>query len=233
MNDEQWIYEDACDVATGDDLHVDDKLLSDIASKLHERKERDLFWENLLDYLPTKSLSQNVFDYLLENKIALIRLAHMDLDDNKLKKLVIYAEEALFTLAKRYYGGKEYSVADFASFLCEYKNDELLWQLGYVRPDGREKEKVLFYFYFRDKKRQPEIDKLIKSRYFEITSDPSTIQSAYESNEPLYSLALSKNIFASVDILRALTNISGIKNASYIRRSSRETLLLKKYLDLH
>ena len=231
LNDDQWIYEDACGIVAGDDSSVDDKLLLDIMSKLHERKERDPFWENLLDYLPQKSLSQNVFDYLLKNKIGLIRLAHMDLDDNKLKKLVMYAEEALFTLAKRYYGKKEYSVADFASFLCEYKNGTLLEQLGFIKPDNPKKGQILFYFYSKDKEYQSEIKKLIESKYLEITNDSSIIQVAYESNEPLYSLALSKNIFASIDILDALTNISGVENASYIRKNSRETLSLKKYID--
>ncbi|MDR2527433.1 MAG: hypothetical protein LBD04_00225 [Synergistaceae bacterium] len=233
LNDDQWITEDACDLAADDDSYVDEQLLLDIMSKLHERKERDRFWENLLDYLPPKSISQNVFDYLLKNKIGLTSLAHMNLDDNKLKKLTIYADEALYTLAQRYYGKKEYSVADFAGFLCKYNDDALVEQLGFIKPDNPEKEHILFYFYSKDEKHQSEINKLIESKYLEITDDYSKIQTAWKSNEPIYNLALSKNIFTSVDILEALTNISGVKNASCIRRNSRETLSLKKYLDLH
>jgi hypothetical protein len=233
LNDDRWITEDVRDLSADDDSYVDEQLLLDIMSKLHEQKERDRFWENLLDYLPPKSISQNVFDYLLKNKIGLILLAHMNLDDNKLKKLLIYADEALYTLAKRYYGKKEYSAADFADFLCKYNDDALVEQLGFIKPDNPEKEHILFYFYSQDEKHQSEINKLIESKYLEITDDYLKIQTAWGNNEPLYNLALSKNIFTSVDILEALTNISGVKNASCIRRNSRETLSLKKYLDLH
>ena len=233
LNDDRWIAEDVCDIEADDGRDVEEKLLLDVISKLHGRKERDLFWEDLLWlHLPQKALSGKVFRYLLKNEIGLIALAHMDLEDKKLEKLIPYAEEALFTLAKRYYGKSEYSVADFAGFLCRYNADSLLAQLGFVKPDNPRKEQILYYFYSRDERHRAEIGKLIESKHLEITSDLSLIRTAYESGEPLYNLALSKNMFAPVEILKALADISGVKNASAIRSNSRETLSLKKCLDL-
>ena len=63
-------------------------------------------------------------------------------------------EEALFILAKRYYGQSEYypldfdgelrySAEDFAGFLCEYYYDALLEQLSSLKPDDPEKEMIL------------------------------------------------------------------------------------------
>ena len=90
VNDDQWVYKEDCDLyACGitPDI-VDEKLLLKVASKLHKQKERESFWNDLLDYLPEKSLTQNVFAYLLENKIALVSLAHRRSDDERLKKLI-------------------------------------------------------------------------------------------------------------------------------------------------
>jgi len=73
VNDDQWDYEKDCDLSARGitpDI-VDEKLLLKVASKLHKQKERESFWEDLLDYLPEKSLTQNVFAYLLGNKIRL------------------------------------------------------------------------------------------------------------------------------------------------------------------
>ena len=244
VNDEQWVYKEDCDLyACGitPDI-VDEKLLLKVASKLHKQKERESFWNDLLDYLPEKSLTQNVFAYLLENKIALVSLAHRRSDDERLKKLIPYAEEALFTLAKRYYGQSEYypsdfngeskySAEDFAGFLCEYYYDALLEQLGSLKPDDPEKEIILFYFYSR--KHRPDVEKLIELRCLEITNDPVMIQSAYERNDPLRFLALSRNMFATRDMLESLGNVSDIENASCIRSNARKTLSIKKYLDSH
>lgn len=231
LNDDQWVYEETGAIMINDGLSLDNKLLLDIISKLHERKERDYFWENLLHYLPQQYLSQNVFDYLLENKIGLITLAHMDLDDKQLKKLVTYAEEALFTLAKRYYSKKEYSPANFAIFLYEYNNDVLLDQLRSLQPDDSIKEQILYYFYSKNEKQRSKINKLIESKCLEITNDSFAIERAYKCAESIYNVALSRNIFTPIDILDSLKNISGIENASIIRRNSRDTLVFKKYLD--
>ena len=244
VNDNQWVYEEDCDLSARGitpDI-VDEKLLLKVASKLHKQKERESFWNDLLDYLPEKSLTQNVFAYLLENKIALVSLAHRRSDDERLKKLIPYAEEALFTLAKRYYGQSEYypsdfdgeirySAEDFAGFLCEYYYDALLEQLGSLKPDDPEKEVILFYFY--SKKHRPDVEKLIELRCLEITNDPVMIQSAYERNDPLRFLALSRNMFATRDMLESLGNVFDIENASYIRSNARKTLSIKKYLDSH
>lgn len=244
VNDDQWDYEKDCDLSARGitpDI-VDEKLLLKVASKLHKQKERESFWEDLLDYLPEKSLTQNVFGYLLENKIALVSLAHRRFDDERLKKLIPYAEEALFTLAKRYYGQSEYypsdfdgeirySAEDFAGFLCEYYYDALLEQLSSLKPDDPEKEMILFYFY--SKKHRPDVEKLIESKCPEATNDPATIQSAYESNAPLRFLALSRNLFVTTDMLESLGNVSDMENASCIRSNARKTLSIKKYLDSH
>ena len=244
VNDDQWVYENDCDLSARGitpDI-VDEKLLLKVASKLHKQKERESFWEDLLDYLPEKSLTQNVFAYLLGNKIALVSLAHRRSDDERLKKLIPYAEEALFTLAKRYYGQSEYypsgfdgksqySAEDFAAFLCEYYYDALLEQLNPLKPDDPEKEQILFYFY--SKKHHPDVEKLIELRCLEITNDPVMIQSAYERNDPLRFLALSRNMFATRDMLESLGNVFDIENASYIRSNARKTLSIKKYLDSH
>lgn len=242
VSDDQWVYENNCDLSAcgiTPDI-VDEKLLLKVASKLHKQKERESFWNNLLDYLSEKSLTRNVFDYLLRNKIALVSLAHKRLDDEKLKKLIPYAEEALFTLAKRYYGQSEYypsdfddetkySSEDFAGFLCEYYYDALLEQLSSLKPDDPEKEQILFYFY--SKKHRPDVEKLIELRCLEITNDPVMIQSAYERNDPLRFLALSKNMFVAADMLESLGNVSDIENTSCIRNNARKTLSIKKYLD--
>lgn len=244
VNDNQWVYEEDCDLSARGitpDI-VDEKLLLKVASKLHKQKERESFWNDLLDYLPEKSLTQNVFAYLLENKIALVSLAHRRSDDERLKKLIPYAEEALFTLAKRYYGQSKYypsdfngeskySAEDFAGFLCEYYYDALLEQLSSLKPDDPEKEIILFYFY--SKKHRPDVEKLIELRCLEITNDPVMIQSAYESNDPLRFLALSRNLFVPTDMLESLGNVSDIENASCIRSNARKTLSIKKYLDSH
>ena len=227
----KWIADDSYyDKVLPEVLFVDELLLHEIISKFHQSDERNALWEAILSYLSPESISQSVFEYLMKNKIGIIALGHKDLDDKKLDTLANHVEEALFTLAKRFYKRDSYSCTDFCSFLKKHDHDMLLEQLLFETPNDPKKELILYYFYYR--RDQSRITRLIKAKKLRITESTEEIENAYKLKDYLLNLAISSNLFTPDEILEELAKISEMKYASKIRSNIKETLKFKKILKM-
>ncbi len=229
LKDEQyieWVNDGLSDRLLPGKSNIDERLLDEIIFKLNSRKERDCFWESILDFLSPESFN-SVFEYLVDEDIAVCKMGHMDLEDDKLEILSGYVEEALFTLAKRIYKGKQYSVDEFCDLLKKHDTGVILDQLLLVIPNNDEKKKALYYFYSQKEEYGSKIIELINVEKLIVTENIDEIQKAFESKNYLFYLAISKNLFTPSDILEELSKIKGMKFASEIRTNSQNTKRIK------
>jgi hypothetical protein len=227
----EWINDSFDEKIIHDMSFCDEELLLDVITKFHNTEIRDDFWNTILDYLSPKSLTQPVFDYLIKYEIGIVALAHMDLDDSKLKILSKYAEEALFTLAKPYYTNDNYSVDDFINLINNYNNDMLFEQLIFEKPSDSRKENALIYFYYNKEQHIEKINKIIMANKLKIENNLDEIEKAYKLEDFYFNLAISDNLFTPYCILEEMSEITGIKFASKIRMNSRKTIKIKAILE--
>ena len=175
-------------------------------------------------------LSEEKFNYLLENKIDLIDLAHEDLPDEWLFKLIQYDSAALYTLSRRYFLLDKYSSRDFEYFYSQYL---------YLNPDI---SLWLLDLYVDCGKRKQLIDLCIKSDFaheylcrfrghwiadnVSNMTNPEEIFKIYNSNskEGIILLKIAGNIHTSKELLAKLTNTKDVLFAKQIRSKSRETM---------
>jgi hypothetical protein len=216
--------------------HVDPLLLEELVTLLQNSNLEMLFWENIISLVSVDSISSNLFDYLVENKIALVPLAHLNLDNNKLEKISKYEADALFTLAKRYYENESYSIDLFCEFLSKHISGEMYEQLTFLSKGELNKKNLLHYFICQTNvsvEIKEEIQKIIRAEELSITNDISKLRNAYEENDSLLLLSISSNFFTPIDILEKLSVIPKVKHASLIRKNSLRQLELKKSIKLH
>lgn len=194
-------------------------------------------WENTIDHsLNAEIIDRYLFDYFYKNDICLERLAHMELSDKHLKKLSADYEEAFITLAVRYFVSDDYSVSELMKLLKDCRFKSVFEKLYFISDNLTEKTTAVNYAVSRNKYLTSEdkdcLHKLYYSKILLFSDDEKALISAFEENEPVYMLSLSRNINTPEYILNKLVNISRIKYASKIRNNSRETLKYKKQADL-
>ena len=113
-----------------EDLNIDEmislnpQLLNELKDRLATNKMEEDVWDNLLSIMSPDELSEDVLNYLIQNRISLSRLCHMQLQDKWLIKLISYDEAPLYTLAKRYYLSDKYSLLDFLQFYNQYLSNK-------------------------------------------------------------------------------------------------------------
>lgn len=204
-------------------------------SKLIRMLEKDAEyndWESTTEFLDTQIIDEYLFDYLYKNRICLEKLAHMKLSDRHLKKLSADYDEALITLAVRYFTSDDYSVAELINLLKDCKYDSVFEMLYFVSDSLTEKSTAVNYAVSKNKyltsDEKEHLHKLYRSKMLLFSDDEEVLTNAFEENEPVYMLSLSKNINTPEDILNKLINISGIKYASQIRSNSRKILKYKE-----
>ena len=184
-------------------------------------------WEHILERIDSDCLSDHLLKYFFEQKIALITLGHMELSDQWLWRFGKYVEEALFTLGKRLYTNRNYTVVEIVKLLSELKSDSLLQQLINCTPSTQSKRSVLIracYEYGSDDT-QRFCSSMIQSEKLFLSDNPNELSNAYhECRDSEVLLAISQNIFTPRTVLDALAQTKMVKRAQLIRQSARTTL---------
>ena len=216
---------------------IDCGLIKKITEEFNIDDKTRKFWDIILPYIPEKYIDDDIFNFLLKNKISLIELGHMNLDDNKLKKLIPYCEEALYTFIKRCYCDKQYSPEKFTAEIKKYLNDNVAIQLLYSVPSDIEKRNILLYFcnnsdVILSENVKDITQKSVEVEILKITTDINKIIQAYEKNCYIFHIAISGNYNTPDNILEALSDIRDIKFSKKIRENARNTLKIKKMLML-
>jgi len=211
--------------------YVSNDVINNLIYFFNGKRCEEYFWDNILLILDNSVVEDVLFDYLIKKKISLITLSHIVKDDDKLIGLGKYCEEALFTVFKHYYTMNIYTVYDFANLLNKYFFEGVAPQLFLSKTDNRIKQNYLYYFI--DKydncsiELKQQVADLIKAGMLEISNDEDEIKKAYNSNNYIFNLAVSKNIFTPIEILEELMIIKNIKYSSKIRENSKFTIKLK------
>ena len=207
------------------------KLVDEIEINEYSKK----MWCNIILVLNETDITDEVFDYLYKNKIAMIELGHKKLDKIKLKKLIPYCEEALFTYLKIVFCYSFYSEEEFAIEFIKYISDNLINQLLFSKPSSDTKLYIMLYSAIKNKNNlSPEtynkINDIILSKRLKVTCDQTEIEAAYKKENYIYNLGISQNIFANKEILKELTQTKNMKFSKQIKNNANYTLKIKRIL---
>lgn len=198
----------------------------------HKREEE--LWKRILECLIPECISDNLFEYLINNHFCIMDLSHMDLKDSFLIKLADYDSEPIYKLAEHYFNHEKYTNNDFVAFYKEYLRNHIEiidYLLEYQK--GSPKISLLSYLYENDKEiSNKKTDEIILSCQVKYVRCSQELKRIYEENRDsgiiLYEIA--KNPYASDDILTNLAEIRGIDYSRKIRIASKETSMIKKML---
>ncbi|MBQ6707603.1 MAG: hypothetical protein IJM97_01485 [Clostridia bacterium] len=197
-------------------------------------ENEDDVWDQLLSMLSPNNIPDEVLEYLIEKKIALMQLCHMDLSDKWLEKLSEYDDAPIYTMFKRYYLSDNYSEEDFANFYQKYISAKYLYIsmhfLGLYTE--AKKRKLLLSLCANDDEIEDknELELYMIAEQIKTTTDEKAILKAYEkyNDVGIVLQSIAKNHFAPCVILSELCSIKGVKNAASIRKISKETLKTKQ-----
>ena len=212
-------------------LTISNYVLNQIRERLTDAELEDL-WNSILSSFDISHISDEIIEYLIENKISLLMLCHLDLLDKWLLKLIDYDDAPIYTISKRYYLSDEYSLDQFEkfynSYLCKY-NYVALHLLEFY--DFSTKRELLKYLCFNDNSFS---EKETLNQYFiadrvKTLIDSNEITSFYKecSKSSKVLLSIANNYFTPEDILKELSTIKNIKCAFKIRASCRENLRIR------
>ena len=185
-------------------------------------------WECILEKVDFE-LPNVVFDYLIDNELAIMSLCHMSLLDEQLKRLVSFDDAPLYTLAKRYVTLDKYTDYDFISFYNEYLsfNDVLCIHLLDIYNNSSKRNLLISLcdendnFIYKDVIQEYKISNMMRG---ETSSEMiSKIYSEYKQSS-IVLLAIAGNLNTPYSILEELSLISGIKNAKSIRNLCLNTI---------
>ena len=83
-------------------------------------EEQEKVWDSLLSVLDVDSITDEIIEYLVKNKISILTLCHLELSNKWLIKLLDYDDAPIYTISKRYYLSSEYSFSQFVEFYCSH-----------------------------------------------------------------------------------------------------------------
>ena len=156
----------------------------------------------------------------------------MELKDEWLEQLCEFADEPIFTLARRYYLQESYSASDFIRFYNDYlvkMNDVSLHLLDIYK--NAKKRRLLLELCLNDSNfNEKEI-----VNWYAVADQVKTIEDSKKieyvfhqySDIGVVLLEISNNRFTPKEILYKLSTIKGISYAGTIRKNSKDTLKLK------
>lgn len=226
-----------CDELNADEkislsIQIQNKLKTALATSSLE----EAVWDRLLVMISPNELSEDVFNYLIQNGISVLLLCHMQLQDKWLMKLIEFDEAPLYTLAERYYLSDNYSSLDFLQLYNKYlrKRDDLCLHLLDIYRVA-DKRGLLIYLCsnngdFEYKERLQWYRAADQVRGLTNSADITSIYKEYQKvGIVLTEIAL--NFFTSDEVLLELLSVKGITNANRIRESSENTLRLKRMVE--
>ena len=110
-----------CDeLHTTENISLNSQLQEHLQIRLMKHEFEEDVWNRLLLIISPDMLSENVINYLVQNKISLLTLSHIELQNKWLEKLIAYDDTPLYTLARRYYLSDQSSSFDFLQFYHQY-----------------------------------------------------------------------------------------------------------------
>lgn len=189
--------------------------------------------------LPEEYFTDEVLNFLVQNKTELVTLSHFQFSDKWLLKLYdadSYCDEALFTVGKRHLSAG--SEENFRQLIDDYVSENLYgFLLKQAKVIGTYNDEIVGKFrvlvsavkkYFSETLLvvlAEQIDNYLRLLFVQ---DISKVEKAFAEGFPLNLLAVSQNPVCPNDILIYLSTISGIKYARRIRENSRKRLLALK-----
>lgn len=183
-------------------------------------------WELLLEHLDCSALSDDVIRYLINNKIALVTLCHLPLEDKWLKKLISFDEEALVQLSERYYLSSLYSDSFFVEFYYHYlsKSQRCIKLLLDLYEEST-KRALLLYLCKLDPNCQQFINSYLVADAITKCANPDEIRMTYNqyNQNAIIMIKIAKNYFTPNDILLKLLQTKKCPFASSIRITAKKT----------
>lgn len=219
---------------TGIDLMVDEDLIKKWIGIYENREQEEQFWDLMIPIISEKSFTDNLLDYFLNRKISCISLAHKELPDKWLKKLIVFDDAALYQLVVRYYTDENICSYNFVDIARRYIISSIDI-FSYLNELYRSSKQTLLLHLGRlssDKQVYDYANNYIKAMRFKYCTDINEISTEYENNKENVALllTLAENILTPMDILYDIEKITNIKYAAKIRKIARETIRIKKGL---
>lgn len=214
-------------------VSLDPALQNELRIRLETNTLEEAAWDNLLPVMDPNELSEDVFNYLVQNRISLLTLCHMQLNDECLMKLTAYDEAPVYTLAERYYLSDKYSESDFLKFYEKYLRDRGDISLHLLDVYGKTAKRGSLIFVCSNNEKFEDREKLQWHRVADQVqglTNGTDIRSVYKEYQTagVVLAEIASNCFTPNDILSELLSVKGILHASKIRRNSEKTLKLKR-----
>ena len=221
------------DFDAGETISLNCGLQNDLRKRLAANALEESAWDYLLTIVNPDELSEDVFRYLVQNRISLLTLCHMQLRDEWLLKLTAYDEAPVYTLAKRYYLSDEYSDLDFLKFYNQYLRGRDDVSLHLLDVYGKTDKRGLLIFLCSNNENFEDTEKLQWYRaadYVQGLTNGEEIRSIYKEYQTvgLVLAEIANNYFTPNEILSELLSVKGVSYANKIRKKSEKTLMLKQ-----
>lgn len=221
---------------TNEKVSLNSQLQNELRIRLMANKMEEEVWDRLLSIMSPNELSGNVLNYLIQNRISLQTLCHMQLQDEWLKKLIVYDDAPLYTLAVRYYLTDQHSVLEFLQFYDQYlcnRNDISLHLLD-VYGNAHKRKLLIFLcsnhmkFEHREKLQWHQVADQVRG-----LTNSKDIEAVYKEYQNIGTvlIEIAINYFTPEEILLELSSIKGVTYASEIRKNSKNTLMLKQIVE--
>lgn len=209
----------------------DENIVEKIINHFDKVKNKEEIWDLLLDYIEPGAINDVSFNYFLTNEISIIKLSHMELSDDFLKKLSDNSEEAYLTLAKRFFFNECYSVNEFIKLLMKCQYESVFLNIFLSEKTISYKGLIIHEIINNNILLSDEFKILSQriryAKHLYCTNNEKELKNAYENGDYIYMMAISQNIYTPDYVLKALSRINNIKYASRIRQKSTQTLRLK------
>lgn len=205
------------------------KMTLRLAGNAHEEE----IWDNILSVIPVDEIPNELIEYLIKKDISLLSLCHLPLEDKWLMKLMDYDDAPLYTLAKRYYLSDKYSMLDFSKFYQQYMRSNSSVSTHLLELYGNTDKRSLLIFLCQNNKEFKDKEKLewnIVADQVKVSAESDNIADVYQKykNVGVIMLAIAGNLFSPDNILAELSLVKGVSYATEIRKTSKETLKLRK-----
>ena len=209
------------------------KIQNELRERLATNPLEEDVWDCLLSIMKPDELSEDVLRYLIQNRISLMTLCHMQLHDKWLIKLTAYDEAPVYTLAERYYLSDKYSSLDFFNFYNQYLRNRDDVSLHLLDVYGKVDKRGLLIFLCSNNKEFEGTERLqwyrVADQVQGITNS-TDIKSIYKEYQTvgIVLAEIANNYFTPREILLELLSVKGILYANKIRKNSDKTLKLKQ-----
>lgn len=191
-------------------------------------KDMTALEEKIFD-IPISEFTDEILEYLIDNKIAITELSHIELPEKWLVKLIKYDSMPLYRLAYKYYIDDNFSKEKFAEFFRQYLKDspDIVSTLLNLS-EGRLKRRELIELCMESNNNciRKYGESYSLADYVKNLNDPIKILMCYRENSDnsIIVKEVAKNIFTPAELLIILEQIKKVKDAKSIRILAKENL---------